>query len=302
MNPSDDTDREYERLLLRSADLDRPAPGARERTLEAGLKELTSRSKPRRKGLTSTLAASGVFLAAAGASLALHFQRTPAAPAVVSAEPPALTSTPEVAERPKRNACPEVVVARGDALLIDDFEANDTRLLERDGRSGVWTTYDDGSAQQKVAAGSHLLPSLIPGRRGESRRALHTSGGKFTEWGVTIIAPLADNACYDLSKYAGFRFWAKGKGLAHIGLQMIDVQELKFGGFCIEDCYNVHRKAIELGARWQQYEARWEELEQLWPRNRIEFDPQRVRSIEILFRPEDTPFDLWLDDLEFIPR
>lgn len=302
MNPPDDPDREYERLLLRSAALDRPAPGARERTLEAGLKELTSRSAPQRKGPTRVLAACGVFLAAAGAGLALHFQRTPATPAVVSAEPPALSSAPRVVQPPKIQSCPEVIVARGDAPLIDDFEANDARLLDRDGRSGLWNTYDDGTATQKVPAGSALLPSLIPGGRGESKRALHSRGGKFTDWGVTISAPLADNACYDLSKYAGFRFWAKGKGAMLVGLQMIDVQERKFGGFCVENCYNVHRKAIELSSHWQQYETRWEELQQLWPKNRIEFDPKRVRSFEILWRPEDTPFDLWMDDLEFIPR
>jgi hypothetical protein len=302
MTESDDTDQDYERLLLRSAALDEPARGARERTLEAGLLELTSRSSPRRTGVTGLLAAGGVFLAAAGAGLAFHFQRAPATPAVVSAEPPAVSSTPLAVERPKRRACPELVVARGDALVIDDFEANDARLLERDGRSGAWSTFDDGTGRQKLASGSPLFPAPIPGRRGESRRALHAAGSKFTDWGVTMTVPLADNACYDVSAYGGIRFWAKGKGQVHLGLQLIDVQELKFGGFCSEDCYNVHRKAIELGARWQEHEVRWEELQQLWPKNRLDFDPARVRSLEFLFREENTSFELWVDDLEFIPR
>jgi hypothetical protein len=302
MTESDDPNRDYERLLLRSGALDRPLPRARERTLEAGLKELTARSTPPRKNTTGTLAACGAFLAAAGAGLAFHFQRTPAAPALVSAEPPAVSAAPLVVERPKRSACPEIVVAQGDALLIDDFEAYDPELLQRDGRGGAWLTFDDGTARQKVPSGSQLFPTFIPGRRGESRRALHASGGKFADWGVTTTVPLADNACYDVSKYGGLRFWAKGKGQVYVGLQLIDVQERKFGGSCSEDCYNVHRKAIKLGARWQEHEVRWEELQQLWPKNRIDFDPARVRSLEFLFQPENTPFELWVDDLEFTPR
>ncbi len=301
MTESDDPDREYERLLLRSAAADRPGPGARERTLEAGLKELTQRSAPQRKGTTSKLAACGVFLAAAGA--AFHFQRAPATLAVVSAEPPAMSATPPpVAEPPKRKACPELVVARGDAPLLDDFEKNDAQLLRQDGREGSWLTFDDGTARQRVPSGSQLFPTVIPGRRGESRRALHASGGKFTDWGATTTVALADNSCYDVSKYAGLRFWAKGKSRVFVGVQLIDVQELKFGGFCTDNCYNVHRKGIELGARWQEHEVRWEELEQLWPKNRVEFDPERVRSLEFLFLPENTPFELWVDDLELIPR
>ena len=39
--------------------------------------------------------------------------------------------------------------------------------------------------------------------QGASKSALHVTGGKFTLWGVTLGAELADAGCYDASAYAG---------------------------------------------------------------------------------------------------
>jgi hypothetical protein len=238
----------------------------------------------------------------AAAAVVLYSRGRPAAPDVVAAETPSASSAAPVPPKPPAPGCPELVVARGDALLIEDWEANDSRLLPRDGRKGAWMIHDDGTAKQTISSGSQLFPTLIPGRRGASKRAFHTAGGKFTEWGVTIGVDLADNACYDVSSYGGVEFWARGKGRMYVGLQMIDVQAQKFGGFCAKDCYNVHRKRIELGADWQLYSARWDELEQLWSHGKVDFDTKRVRLLEFAFLDEDTPFEVWIDDVAFIAR
>jgi hypothetical protein len=32
------------------------------------------------------------------------------------------------------------------------------------------------------------------------------------------------------------------------------------------------------------------------------FDPKQLHSIAFLIRPEDTPYDLWVDDVSFVKR
>jgi hypothetical protein len=170
-----------------------------------------------------------------------------------------------------------------------------------DGRTGNWATYDDGTGKQTPPDKSPLFPARIAGGRGTSTRALHLFGGKFKNWGVTFGAELASAACYDASAYGGIEFWAKGPGVIKVGFQMIDIQDEKYGGFCKTDCYNTHRKVIELSKNWKHYSVRWDELHQLYKAGApLAFDPSRVRMLDFGIGPEATPFDLWLDDVEFV--
>lgn len=290
---------EYERLLIRSARLDVPDDAARERTLATGLAELAMHRSSRSKAKVTALGLGGLALAAAGAVFYARKPEPPQQPVVV-AEKPVAPPSAEPAQPKVLPPCPEVVVAKGTARLIEDWEAHDSRLLPGDGRSGSWAAYDDGTAKQTTPGGSPLFPTLIPGRRGESRRALYAAGGKFEGWGATLGADLAESACYDASAYDGIAFWAKGKGRMQVGMQVIDVQALKFGGFCSTKCYDVHRKAVELGPTWRRYEVRWAELEQTWSEVKLDFDPKRIRNIEFTFLGKDTPFEVWIDDLEFL--
>ena len=206
---------------------------------------------------------------------------------------------------PSPPACPKLVLARGDAPLLDDWEENDSRVAPLDGRAGNWATYDDGTGKQTPPDKSPLFPSRIHGGRGASTRALHMVGGKFKDWGVTFGAELADAACYDASAYAGIEFWAKGPGVIKVGFQMIDVQDEKYGGLCKSepDCYNTHRKVVELSKGWKHYTVRWEELAQLYQAGPpLTFDPRRVRFFEFGIGPDSTPFDLWIDDVAFVKR
>jgi len=286
-----------EALLIRSARLDAARDGAKERALAAGLDALAHQQGSRQKTVLSL----AVLAAAAGA--ALLFAPKPVA---VTPEPPAApTSPPSVAPAvpPAPASCPELVIARGNAPLIEDFEKKDSRVLELDGRAGGWMTYDDGTGKQSPPGRSALFPSRIPGGRGKSQHGLHVSGGKFTLWGVTLGAELADAGCYDASAYAGVEFWAKGPGNLRVGFQMIDVQDVKYGGLCAKDCYNTHRAVVALGKTFERYAVRWEELRQLYPGGPpTVFDPRRVRFIEFGVAAGDTPFDLWIDDVSFLPR
>jgi len=287
--------------LLASARYDAPGSGARRRALEAGFAALEARERISFRPVLIGAAALGV---AAAAVFALFLRDQPARVADVRPETPAPAQSPS--PEPRREAeplrpCPEVVVARGDAPLIDDWELEDSAILRADGRSGAWLTFDDGTSKQSVASSSQLEPSRITG--GRSRHGLHLSGGHFTEWGVTFGTDLATGACYDASAYDGVEFWAKGPAALYLGVQVIDVQSPKFGGFCSGDgCYNSHRKRVNLSASWQRYSVRWDELAQLHPGGRLSLDTKRLRFLEFTILPEDTPFDVWVDEVSFIPK
>jgi hypothetical protein len=286
-------------LLLRSASLDVPNAATRQRALDAGLAALDERRTPRR-----ALVATGTGLALA-AAVALWFG-TRSDPSVAKDVAPERIPIPAAPPKPTAapaHQCPKLVVARGDAPLLDDWEENDSRVAPLDGRAGNWSTYDDGTGKQTPPDKSPLFPTRIPGSRDGSKRALHVFGSKFKDWGVTFGAELANAACYDASAYAGVEFWAKGPGVIKVGFQMIDVQDEKYGGLCKTDCYNTHRTIVRLDKTWRHYKIRWEELAQLYDAGPfLTFDPRRVRFFEIGIGPESTPYDLWLDDVAFLKR
>jgi hypothetical protein len=71
------------------------------------------------------------------------------------------------------------------------------------------------------------------------------------------------------------------------------------GGTCQRDCFNVHVKKVELSARWETYEVNWSDVVQRGY-GMPPFDPSRLNSLQFLVRPEDTPYDLWFDDIRFL--
>ena len=297
---------ELARLLIRSARLDVPAPDAGARARSRGLAALAEPARRTRRWLVGAVG----LAAAAGVGLAVRLHATDKQPLVLAAEPlrdvaptrsaPSPAAPSPAAPSPARAPCPALVVAQGTTPLIDDFERPDAWILTADGRRGSWVTYDDGTGTQSPPSHSALLPARLPGGRGASRHGLHVTGTRFTKWGVTFGTELADAACYDASAYSGVRFWAKGPGEVRVGLQMIDVQDAKHGGLCSADCYDTHRKIIELGAAFREYRVRWDELHQLYEAGPpAAFDPKRVRFLEFGVAPEHTPFDLWIDDVAF---
>jgi hypothetical protein len=291
-------EKRIEGLLLRSARLDVPGDGAKRRALEAGLAALGQRYLAPRSLLTA-----GTVLALAAGAAFFFVTRRPAERRVESVTPERVPQTAAPKPITTKSACPKLVVARGDAPLVDDWEEDDSLVFPRDGRGGNWATYDDGTGKQTPPDKSPLFPSRIAGGRGSSTRALHVFGGKFTNWGVTFGAELANAACYDASAYAGVSFVAKGPGVVKVGLQMLDIQDVRYGGLCKTDCYNAHRKVIELSKSWKEYTVRWEDLHQLYEAGPpLAFDPSRVRFLEFSIAPEDTPFDLWVDDVAFVSR
>ncbi len=291
------TDREQ--MLLRSARLDVPSAAGQQHAIDVVLAEHRRSRAARSRRFGFALAAVLVF-AVGGASLLRREAHAPFA-----AEPAATTVVPRPARPvPPRvlPPCPKVVIATGWPLLIDDMEDQNARVLLEDGRSGNWSLFSDGTGEVKPKPGGVLHPTRIPGGRGESQFGLHFAGGRFSGWGLTVNTGLMYGHCYDASIHAGVQFWARGRSRIRVGVRMIDVVEPQFGGLCERDCYNAHTHAIDLQPGWTHHSVRWDELQQAASSGRMDLDTRRLVSIDFGVYTADTPFDVWVDDVEFLPR
>jgi hypothetical protein len=297
-----DAGSELERWLLHSAELEREHdPALEQATLERALAE-----KPeRRTKMLRRLLVPGLAAAAMAAGTALIVTRAPIPPAPSAEAPSPRSSAAPVATPPRRavgDPCAHPVKATGTSPLIDDLEDRNGRVLPLEGRDGAWGIFNDGTGAQEPAPFEAWHPTLIPGRRGASRYAMHTRGGAMSKWGATNNVALLESGCYDASVYAGVTFYAKGPSRVLLTVQMSDVVPAEFGGTCEKDCYDSHGKAFELGKRWQRYSVLWHELAQQGFGPPVDFDPRRLRTVMFGVTAADTPFDFWIDDVAFVTR
>jgi hypothetical protein len=239
------------------------------------------------------------------AATAALLLRGGAKPQLSELQPEAPRATSSASSAPNRvdpplPPCPHLVVAKGGALLIDDMEDRNARLSIADGREGFWAVYNDGSGKQVPPGLSVLHPERLAKARGQSRYALHTSGGKFSVWGSVLVGAFVERGCYDMSAYSGVEFWAKGNTRIHAQLSVIDEISIENGGLCAgKECYRAPHRVFDLGPQWQKFALNFAELERLNQSKKLRFDPKRVASINISIHREDTPFDIWIDDVRF---
>jgi len=309
------------RELVRSTRNDAPSAGTREAAIEYVLLRYRRRRILQRVGVGALGA--GVALAA-GAVLWLRANPRPdialandvrpepsqsAAASTVSTRATAAIPVPAPAPSPSASArpmelepCTPAMRAAGNDPLIDDFEDDDARIAPLEHRAGFWSTSNDNTGKQKPAPGGPLAVSRIPGGRGSSHFALHTSGNKFTKWGALVAADFSPRRCYDASVYAGLVFFARGRGSINVVAKMTQVSPEEFGGSCLHDCYDTHRVTINLTADWQERRVTWAELAQKGFGQVVPFDPRSLLSLEFSVAPEQTPFDFWIDDVRFLAR
>jgi hypothetical protein len=235
----------------------------------------------------------GAFVLAA--ALALLVRREPS-PAPISVEPApraaAPTSAPSVVD-----PCAAPRRAPGLEPLIDDFEDGDDAVAALEQRVGFWRWVREIDAPGTAPA---LIPIPRPEATAQNRLALHAKGGRLLDWGAVIETTFRP-ACYDASEYAGIAFQARGPGRLYFGPREVSVIPLAEGGTCREDCHNPHVVKIDLDGTFKRYEVRWAELRQRGM-NQPALDPSQLNSLAFLVRPEDTPYDVWIDDLRFIRR
>lgn len=285
-------DRELMAALLRSARLDAPPADIETRVMQG----LAQRSAAGRSRWLSRVPARGTALAAAALAMAaavvLRVGSAPRLPGPgVVAEPrphPSSTVT---------NVCAHPLRAGGGEPVIDDFEDGDAAIRPLEGRRATWLEVRDS----EPAGVSHpLFPALRPEPSDGNRFALHAHGAELRDWGASIEVAF-EPPCYDASIYAGVAFSARGPGRLYLALREVRVVPTEYGGTCPRDCYNAHVRKVDLEPGWRRFEVRWSDLRQRGY-EMPPLDPRSLNSVTFQIRAEDTPYDLWIDDVAFITR
>jgi hypothetical protein len=290
-----------QRDLLVAAKLEAPRAGSR----AAGIQSVLEQRARQRVGARRLYATAFGVLAVAAAAALFWRARVPAPPSVAFEPRPSAASlhpVPSSSPVDPFAPCSPVTVAAGKEPLIDDFEDGDGQVPWIERRGGFWVVFNDGTGVQKPRPGTQFLPEKIPGGRGQSLRGAHTSGTKFSDWGAVVSTELSPRRCYDASVYAGIQFWARGRGQVRVAVMMTQLVSEKYGGGCAGECLGAHIVNVELQKGWTLYRVRWEDLIQAGPGPKLDFDPHSLFSVSFTARPDQTPFDYWLDDLSFIQR
>lgn len=189
--------------------------------------------------------------------------------------------------------------ANGSLPTLDDFEDGNLLLRTNEQRAGEWYTFTDETAGcAKLGVES-----------ADSSQALHFSGGGFSRWGAGFGVSLAwsqaqSGVCtYDLSAYSGVRFRARGKGTLRLNFPSRKSAFKSAGGECAdsEGCFDQQGRNIGLSADFQEVVVSFCALGQRGfgpPLGAL--DTTQVTNLNFLV-PGSNDFDVWLDDIEFIP-
>lgn len=302
MTLEEDEQRAFERLL-EAARNESPARDLGDRVLDhiAYRSRLEGTSKrPRRSNRRIWLGAT-VALAAGGALL--FAMRTPNREPNIVPEEAGRASLAAPASSPSGSASPVAPLdpclaaarAAGQDPLIDNFEDGDDAISPLEGRSGFWRWAREIDAPGTAPA---LMPVPRPDASHGNRLAQHVKGGRLSDWGATVEFNFRPG-CYDASKYVGVSFQARGPGRIYVAPREVSVIPSAEGGTCDHDCYNPHVTKVDLEGTWRAYRVPWSELRQRGIGKPM-LDPKRLHSIAFMIRAEDTPYDVWIDDLRFI--
>jgi hypothetical protein len=205
--------------------------------------------------------------------------------------------------------------AVGDSM-IDDMEDPDDAILVTDGRRGAWFVLNDGSdgGVQVPAMGAPFDMTAIPGGRGASAYAAHTSGQGFTTWSPLVgfwlnKAPSAFKQLYDASRYNAITFWARtsasdaAKFSASVRVQFPDRDTDPDGQVCTADgslgCSDHYGRNVVLTSDWVKYTIRFSQLQQAgFGQPAGGFDAAHMYGVEFQFAL-GSAFDCWIDDIAF---
>lgn len=206
-------------------------------------------------------------------------QRALLAPALVSGDP-----------------CTKQRRAAGRWPVIDDFEDDDDFVLPLEGRRGHWRWVRDTDAEDTAQV---LFSTTRPQASAENRRSLHVKGGTHDGWGASVELRL-DPGCYDASVYGGIGLSIAGPAEIELNVRSTDDVLPQWGGTCEANCYRSKHVELQVGASFQRVEVHWGELAD--DDGERGFDPSRLYGISLRVYAEDTPYEFWVDDVEFLPR
>ncbi|MGC4089835.1 MAG: carbohydrate binding domain-containing protein [Polyangiaceae bacterium] len=297
MNSDESRDAEAQARRLVSAARAEQASSGLEARLLHGLAErqrLQRLAAPVRRAPRVALAVLGVAVALC-AGLAVWAVGTQKSPTFTAEPRLALSVSKPVAPPPLFDPCTRRAAAHGAEPLIDDFEDGNDLPLSSEGRIGKWIWLHDD-----VTEASPAVPTLRGDARPGNRLAQHVQGGRLRAWGAALQM-FFEARCYDAAAYDGISIVARGSGRIYLSVRQIDVVPVSLHGICEHDCFNAHVKKIELTSRWKEYRVPFDEFEQSGYETKP-LDATRIHDISVFARPEDTPYDFWIDDLKFLEK
>jgi hypothetical protein len=197
--------------------------------------------------------------------------------------------------------------------LIDDMEDNDSFILSREGRQGVWFVVNDGTPGAVQTPGAPFVMTAIPSGRGASLYAARSTGHGFASWrplmGFWFHQPTTGpKQAYDVSRYRGITFFARfaASDAAMISPSLRVVVPVRAtdpdGMVCTGGGCNDHFGAnIALTPEWTSYTILFGAMTQEgWGTQAGQFDAENAYGVEFEF-PIQATFDCWIDDIAFVP-
>jgi hypothetical protein len=196
-----------------------------------------------------------------------------------------------------------------DVQLIDDFEDGNDRIFKGFGRDGFWFAASDKTEGSSITPFAPFAAELLPAAEStkDNRYAAHLTAAGEKNWGVVWGAQLnwtreGIKCPLNVSGFAGVRFRAKGPGKIRVSMAVPEVTPKDGGGSCADRCYDAHGKIFLLSDAWDSYEMRWEKMAQGGWGTEARFTPERVLNWGVNVDVKSLPADLWLDDVELIPK
>jgi hypothetical protein len=196
-----------------------------------------------------------------------------------------------------------------DTQVIDDFEDANDRIFKGFERDGFWFSASDKTEGSTITPLAPFVAELLPAAEStkENRYAAHLTATGEKNWGVVWGAALqwtrqGIKCPLNLSGFAGVRFRAKGPGKIRLSLAVPEVTPKDGGGTCTDRCYDAHGKIFLLSDGWDTYEMRWEKMQQGGWGAEARFTPERIVNLAVNVDVKSLPIDLWLDDVELIPK
>ncbi|HKO46473.1 MAG TPA: hypothetical protein VJV79_02040 [Polyangiaceae bacterium] len=225
--------------------------------------------------------------------------RPPVPTAAGSAGSDSLPSCPAITgdRAPSLLACS--FAATGTMPSLDDFDDGNLVLRPDEQRVGSWYHFTDETAGC----------AKLTVEKAESSPSLHFTGGGFSKWGagfgVSLAWSLAQSGLctYDLSVYSGVRFRARGNATLRMNIPSRQSAFQSVGGDCpdSEGCNDQQGRNIGLSATFQEFQIPFCSLAQRgFGPDFGPLDPTQATNLNFLVQSKND-FDVWLDDIEFVP-
>jgi hypothetical protein len=208
--------------------------------------------------------------------------------------------------------------------LIDDMETLDANIPSVDGRQGFWSVANDGTAGGKQTPSPVVTMSMIPGGRGTSLSAFHTTASGYTSSGALVGVDLnrkgSTRSTYDASAYNAVHFWIRVDGTSPTAVHfaILDKHTDPGGGLCCMTktdctgggtlatgglCYDHFGVDLQpLTTTWSERTVTFAQLGQVgWGENNVTaLDAAHVFNIQ--FNWLSSAMDLWIDDISFVKK